>query len=144
LQTPKQQVKIAMQRLQQEPAWRVTALSSLHETEPMGPINQPNYVNAVVRLTCDLPPVTLLRRLLVLEAEQGRERDGVRWGPRVIDLDLLLCGDEVSATAELQLPHPGLLQRKFVLRPMADIDAGFILPNQKTVAQQLQALGEKV
>lgn len=141
---PQRQVQLAIKKLQQESTWEVTGVSSLYETKPMGFVLQPNYINAVVRLCTGLSPLSLLRRLLELETEQGRVRDGLRWQPRVIDLDLLLLGNEISETVEFQLPHPGLLQREFVLQPMADIDKSWVLPNGKTVAEQLQLLGEKV
>ena len=146
LDNPTQQIKQALALLKASNAWQVTGVSQLHETKPMGPADQPNYVNAVVRLQTGKSAAELLRDLLSIEVARGRVRNGTRWGPRVLDLDLLLCGNGVINTDELCLPHPGLLEREFVLQPMSDIDAEFVLPNGKTVQQQLRHLkqGEKI
>ena len=143
LNNPKQQVQAAIELLKTDGRWQVTGVSSLYETIPLGPA-QPNYINAVLRISCSLPPLDLCRALLAIEAAQGRVRDGNRWEPRVLDLDLLLCGEERVDTDELMLPHPGLFERGFVLQPMHDIDANFMLPNGRTVTQQWLEIGEKV
>ncbi len=142
LEEPYAQVQRAIHRLSQDQNWQVSGVSSLYETAPMGPI-QPNYVNAVLRMICAMPAVEILERLFFVEKEQGRIRNGDHWGPRVLDLDLLLCGEEVIQTPELQLPHPGLLDRAFVLYPMKDVDPDFVLPNGKTVTEQLLFIGDK-
>lgn len=100
----------------------VKALSSFYETEPVGYVDQPRFLNAAVLLESSLEPVALLRGLLGVERAMGREREGVvAKGPRVIDLDLLLDGDRVMSTAELTLPHPAMHERRFVLEPLAEI-----------------------
>lgn len=142
LDNPREQVSAAIELLKKGPDWDVTGVSHLHETAPMGEVEQPNYINAVVRLETDRPAAIILQALLKLEHQQGRVRDGGNWGPRVLDLDLLLCGDEVIDTETLTLPHPGLLQRSFVLAPMQDIDANFVLPNGRCVNEQLLNLQE--
>ncbi len=123
LDNPTDQVQQAIALLQVHQDYDVTGVSQLHETKPMGLADQPDYVNAVVRLNSDKAPVAILQDLLAIELQQGRVRDGTRWGPRVLDLDLLLCGDEVVNTDDLCLPHPGLLEREFVLQHMMEIAA---------------------
>ncbi|MGB6836639.1 MAG: 2-amino-4-hydroxy-6-hydroxymethyldihydropteridine diphosphokinase [Dehalococcoidia bacterium] len=105
-----------------EPLARVKEVSSLYETQPMGPQDQPPYYNAACRIVTGLGPAALLRHLKQIEREIGR-RPGPRWGPRPIDLDILLFGDEVVKEADLLIPHPGLTERAFVLVPLAEIAA---------------------
>ncbi len=101
---------------------RVVARSSLYETDPVGYLDQPAFLNAVVALDTQLEPLALLRGLLAIEKEMGRDRSsGILKGPRTLDLDLLLLGDCVLAGAELSLPHPALAERRFVLAPLAEI-----------------------
>ncbi|MEE8313220.1 MAG: 2-amino-4-hydroxy-6-hydroxymethyldihydropteridine diphosphokinase [Myxococcota bacterium] len=95
--------------------------SSLYRTEPQGDANQPWFVNAVVGLESDLAPEELLKRLQELERAAGRVRAGPHWGPRELDLDLLLVGDAVLETPDLCLPHPRFHERRFVLEPLAEI-----------------------
>jgi 2-amino-4-hydroxy-6-hydroxymethyldihydropteridine diphosphokinase len=100
----------------------IAAASSVYETEPWGPKPQGPYLNQVVRGTTKLAPKVLLSRLLEIERTLGRERDGVeRYGPRTIDLDILLYGGETLAEPELQIPHPRMMERAFVLVPLAEI-----------------------
>jgi 2-amino-4-hydroxy-6-hydroxymethyldihydropteridine diphosphokinase len=100
----------------------VVACSSLYETEPVGYHEQPVFLNAVLALETELEPLELLRAMLAVERELGRDRShGVVNGPRTLDLDLLLVGDAIVAGEELTLPHPALAQRRFVLAPLAEI-----------------------
>jgi 2-amino-4-hydroxy-6-hydroxymethyldihydropteridine diphosphokinase len=100
----------------------VTAKSSFYETEPVGFQDQPPFLNAVVAVETDLEPFDLLRAMLAIEREFGRDRNhSVLNGPRTLDLDLLMVGDCVVASTELSLPHPALAQRRFVLAPLAEI-----------------------
>jgi len=94
----------------------------------MGPQDQPDFVNAVAALSTSLAPQGLLQELLAIEVRHGRRRDGTHWGPRTLDLDLLLYGDTVLDTPGLILPHPGLHERAFVLYPLADIAPGLSVP----------------
>jgi 2-amino-4-hydroxy-6-hydroxymethyldihydropteridine diphosphokinase len=111
---------VALRRL--EPLVRIEAVSSLYETEPVGSRDQPPYYNAACRGVTGLPPRGLLRHLREVEHELGR-RTGRRWGPRPIDIDLLLYGDVVVEEPELRVPHPELPGRPFVLMPLADVAA---------------------
>ena len=115
------------------------AVSGAYETEPQGGPPQPWYTNCAVALETDLPPEALLRELQAVEDAMGRRR-GVRWGPRVIDLDLLLYGDEVRNTAELTLPHPRLHERAFALVPLAELAPGIAVPGHGPVERLARAL----
>ena len=107
----------------------VTAVSSLRETEPVGTIDQPKFVNGAALLDTQLPPVELMQALLAVEHAMGRVREGVAAkGPRVIDLDLLLYDGNVLATTELSLPHPAMHTRLFVLEPMTEIAPEMVHP----------------
>ncbi|WP_239619021.1 2-amino-4-hydroxy-6-hydroxymethyldihydropteridine diphosphokinase [Cohnella mopanensis] len=110
----------ALNRLQADTELEVLRISAAYETAPVGFTDQPSFLNMAVSLTTELDPITLLRRLLAIEQEMGRVRD-VRWGPRNIDLDLLLYGETTMDTPELTLPHPRMGQRAFVLVPLRDI-----------------------
>ena len=118
----------------------VVAMSTLRETEPVGYLDQPRCLNGVVALDTELGPRELLDVLLEVERELGRVRDGVRDGPRAIDLDLLLYDQETIEAPDLTVPHPRLHERRFVLEPLADIDPGLRIPGRGTVAELLAAL----
>ena len=110
----------ALRRL--EPLVRIEAVSSLYETEPAGPQDQPAYLNAVCRAVTGLQPRALLRHLQAVEHELGRRGAAyARWGPRPIDIDLLFYGDEVIDEEGLRVPHPELANRAFVLVPLAEL-----------------------
>jgi 2-amino-4-hydroxy-6-hydroxymethyldihydropteridine diphosphokinase len=116
-------------------------LSTIRETDPWGPVEQPRYLNAVAEIATELTPRALLERLLSVEAQLGRTRDdGVRWGPRTIDLDLLVLGDLVVDEPGLELPHPRLHERLFVLEPLAELAPELELPGRGPVAQILAKL----
>jgi 2-amino-4-hydroxy-6-hydroxymethyldihydropteridine diphosphokinase len=110
----------ALRRL--EALGRVTAVSSFHDTDPVGYEDQPRFLNAAALLETELSPIDLLHGLLAIEHAMGRDRENAPpKGPRVIDLDLLLLGDVVLQTPELTLPHPAMHERRFVLAPLAEI-----------------------
>ena len=119
------------------------ALSGLYETAPLGPADQPDYLNAVARLSTALGPEPLLDALQAVERRHGRAREGARrWGARTLDLDLLLHGDARLDTARLVLPHPGLAARAFVLAPLADLDPELVVPGEgRTVGELLARVG---
>jgi 2-amino-4-hydroxy-6-hydroxymethyldihydropteridine diphosphokinase len=110
----------AIRRLRADAELDVLRISKVYETAPIGFTDQPSFLNMAVCIGTDLDPVVLLRRLLAIEQEMGRVRD-VRWGPRNIDLDLLVHGDAFMETPELTLPHPRMGQRAFVLVPLRDV-----------------------
>jgi len=111
--------------------------SSVYETAPMGPQDQPDYLNAVVGLQTNLSALNLLGELQSIEHLHGRVRDGERWGPRTLDLDLLLYADEIIDTPTLRVPHPGIAERSFVLVPLAELAPDLIVPNKGTVSELL-------
>ncbi len=121
---------------------RVTGVSSLYETEPVGFADQPLFYNAAVELDTELGPGELLERMQEIEAAAGRRREGPRFGPRELDLDLLLYGDAVLTEGELELPHPRLAQRSFVLVPLAELSPNLVLPDGRPLRQVLADLGE--
>jgi len=119
----------------------VTHLSTYIETQPVGGPEQPNYLNAVLIGETELDSLELLRLMLKIEAELGRTRE-VRWGPRTIDLDLIVAGDEVIDTPELQLPHPRAHERAFVLEPWLEIDPTAAIPGKGLVSRLLLGIHE--
>lgn len=128
LESPLAQLAAAISRLAGLPETRLLDQSPFYRSSPLGPQDQPDFVNGVVRLETSLPPETLLDHLQAIELAQGRER-GRHWGPRTLDLDLLLYGDRVIETPRLTVPHPGLKVRDFVLRPLLDLDPELVLPD---------------
>jgi 2-amino-4-hydroxy-6-hydroxymethyldihydropteridine diphosphokinase len=135
-----QTIRCAVKLLAGEPAVELFASSRLRETEPWGPVSQPRYLNGAVELTTDLEPRELLDVLLRIETELGRVRDGERWGPRTIDLDLILYEDRVVDEPGLHLPHPRLHERAFVLEPLCDLDPELEVPGWGSVSGLLAAL----
>jgi 2-amino-4-hydroxy-6-hydroxymethyldihydropteridine diphosphokinase len=117
-----------------------TRLSQVRETEPWGYAQQPRFLNAVAEIETTLAPRRLLDHLLDVEARLGRERIGPKWGPRTIDLDLLLYGDETVDEPGLVVPHPRLVEREFVLEPLADLVPWLKIPGNGTVHDALAGL----
>ena len=118
----------------------VRRLSSLLETQPWGFVNQPKFLNAAAEIETPLSPRQLLVHLLDVERRLGRERIGPRWGPRTIDLDLLLYGDDSIDEPGLVVPHPRLTKREFALRPLAELVPALIIPGNGTVQEALAGL----
>ena len=119
---------------------RVARVSSLRETEPWGPVEQPSFLNAAAELETSLEPRALLDALLAVERSLGRVREGARYGPRTIDLDLLVYGDTVVSEPGLVLPHPRLHERRFALEPLAELDPDLVVPGHGPVSALLAAL----
>ena len=122
----------AVDLLNANPGLRVEASSRVWETEPVGGPDQPDYLNAVVRVEIDLEPRQLLAACQGVEQALGRERD-VRWGPRTIDVDVLLVGETVSRDPTLTVPHPRMLERAFVILPLLELDPDPVLPDGRRV-----------
>lgn len=133
LADPRQQVEQAIRALRALPRTSLVARSSLYRSAPYGPVAQPDFVNAVAALATGLDVADLFRRLQAIEHRQGRMR-GERWGPRVIDLDLLVFADVLIATGDLTVPHPGIAERNFVLLPLQEIAPDLIIPGLGRVA----------
>lgn len=138
LDGPGQRVEAALAGLAQLPDSMLIARSRLWHSPPMGPVAQPDYVNAAAGLLTRLAAPALLAALKSLERELGREPPVVRWGPRVIDLDLLVLGDEQRDEPGLRLPHPGLHERDFVLYPLAEFAPQLWVPGRGRVDRLLQ------
>ncbi|AAU91634.1 2-amino-4-hydroxy-6-hydroxymethyldihydropteridine diphosphokinase [Methylococcus capsulatus] len=123
-------VRTARRAIGAIPGVRELAFSSLYRSAPMGPSDQPDYVNAVMAVATSLAPQALLHALQRIERIHGRVRTGERWGPRTLDLDLLLYDDLVLDTETLRLPHPGIAEREFVLYPLAEIAPDLDIPDR--------------
>ena len=119
----------------------VVVVSAFRETEPVGYRDQPPFLNGVVAVETALPPRALLDRLLAVERALGRERRGPRFGPRTIDLDLLLYGAETVEEPGLTVPHPRLAERRFVLEPLVELDPELVLPDGRAVRELLAEAG---
>ncbi len=128
LDDPVRQVQVAYERLSTLPRSRLIARSSLYRSKPFGAVVQPAFVNAVAGVLTQLPPEELLAALRAIELAMGRAPTRERWGPRRIDLDLLVVGGAERATDVLTLPHPGIAERDFVVVPLAEIAAELVVP----------------
>jgi len=137
LDDPQTQLLRAFTKLAELPQTRLVLTSPLYVSQPFGPVKQPEFVNAVVGVLTQLDPPTLLKSLRDLETLQGRPgpEQRERWGPRVIDLDVLVYGRERRADPELTLPHPGIVERNFVLYPLADIAPDLEIPGLGRVTE---------
>ena len=134
LHTPREQLKRALNALAQLPQTQLMAVSSFYRSKPLGPQDQPDYLNAAVEISTALSPFALLDELQRIENEQGRVRLR-RWGERTLDLDILLYGDEIIQTERLTVPHYDMHNREFVIVPLAEIAPNLILPNGQKLAE---------
>ncbi len=124
----------ALERLASTPGVAVVGVSSFRETDPFGNVDQPRFVNAAAEIETSLGPRELLDRLLEVERSLGRDRSREeRWGPRTVDLDLLLYGEETVGEAGLEIPHPRLAERAFVLEPLLELDPDLRLPDGRAL-----------
>lgn len=134
LSDPQQQIINALTALENIEQSQLVAVSSLYYSRPMGPQDQPDYMNAVAALNTSLSPIELLNNLQSIEKNAGRERKGNRWGARILDLDILLFGQETINNERLIIPHYGLTLREFVLIPLAEIAPQLTLPDGKSIS----------
>lgn len=137
LHQPLQQLQTAARALRQLPHTQLIAISSLYGSKPMGPQDQPDYVNAVAQLATSLSPHQLLDALQQIEQTQGRTRKAERWGPRTLDLDILLFGELQLDDERLTVPHYGMHLREFVLYPLAEIAPSLEVPTHGPLSSLL-------
>ena len=137
LAEPQSQLRAALQTLQTLPDSRFIGCSSLYASDPLGPADQPRYVNAVAALDTRLEPHALLDQLQRIELEQGRQRKAERWGPRTLDLDILLFGERMLHDERLTVPHYHMHARAFVLYPLAELAPGLQLPDGRALTDLL-------
>ena len=146
------QVEQAIAALTDAPGLELTARSSLYRTAPVGNVDQPDFINAVVRASCRIGCYVLLEALQEIEKRFGRTRDGERFGPRSLDLDLLMYADQTVSSPQLELPHPRMHERLFVLEPLTEIEGDITVPGrgrlsvlrQACLDQRVQRLGDGV
>jgi len=123
---------------------RIINCSSLYRSAPVGYLDQADFVNAVCRLDTDLSATELLQALQEVENRAGRRRDGVRWGPRILDLDLLLYGNAVMQTESLELPHPRMHERAFVLYPLQEIAPAMDIPGRGNINKLVELCASQI
>ncbi|MGS0534798.1 2-amino-4-hydroxy-6-hydroxymethyldihydropteridine diphosphokinase [Pseudoalteromonas sp. SaAl2] len=131
LNAPREQLKNAVVALRGLPRSEFIALSHHYASKPMGPQDQPDYVNAVAAIKTALSPEQLLDLTQKIELEHGRVRKKERWGPRTLDIDILLFGEQIINTERLTVPHYGLTEREFVVYPLLEIAPNLLLPSGK-------------
>lgn len=140
LAQPLTQLRSALQAIAELPHTRLAAQSSFYASDPLGPADQPRYVNAVAALDTELAPLELLEQLQRIELEQGRVRKAERWGPRTLDLDILLFGEQLLNDERLTVPHYHMHARAFVLYPLAEIaPADLHLADGRALSELLEA-----
>lgn len=138
LENPAEQIRRARTVIAKQTNISEISFSSLYSSPPMGPQDQPDFVNAAMSVTTDLSAIELLRILQKIESDFGRVRKGQRWGARVLDLDLLLYADQQINLPDLIVPHIGLSERAFVMYPLAEIaPENLLVPGRKTIKQLL-------
>jgi 2-amino-4-hydroxy-6-hydroxymethyldihydropteridine diphosphokinase len=140
LQQPVAQLREALSRLSAEDRVDILRTSCFYHTPPWGDEQQDDFINAVVQIETSLDPVPLLQLLQSIENVMGRQRSERRWGPRLIDIDLLLYGDQQYQSDELEIPHPRMHERAFVLMPLSELDAELEIPGHGGVGKLLQQL----
>jgi len=140
LASPLDQVNAAIAALGEIPETKIASVSSFYRTPPLGPQDQPDYLNTAVALDTRLEPETLLDNTQRIELRQGRIRKEERWGPRTLDLDIMLFGDLIIHTARLTVPHYDMHNRGFMLWPLAEIAPDLIFPDGTSLTSRLQTL----
>ncbi|OAT14800.1 2-amino-4-hydroxy-6-hydroxymethyldihydropteridine pyrophosphokinase [Buttiauxella noackiae ATCC 51607] len=142
LASPLEQVTHALDAIATIPQSRVVAISSYYRTKPLGPQDQPDYLNAAVALETALSPEALLSHTQRIELEHGRVRKAERWGPRTLDLDIMLFGNLTVATPTLIVPHYDMKNRAFMLVPLLEIAPDCTFPDGKRAAEILDTLSQ--
>ncbi|MGV3001797.1 2-amino-4-hydroxy-6-hydroxymethyldihydropteridine diphosphokinase [Vibrio sp.] len=140
LAEPVEQAKRAIEALRDHPHIELIACSSLYSSTPMGPQDQPDYINAVAEIQTELSPLELLDNTQAIEQQQGRVRKEERWGPRSLDLDILLYGDQVINNERLTVPHYGMKIREFVIYPLFEIAPNLSLPDGTELKSLLDSI----
>ncbi|MDI3358921.1 2-amino-4-hydroxy-6-hydroxymethyldihydropteridine diphosphokinase [Lelliottia sp. V89_10] len=140
LASPLEQVNAAVQALSEIPQSRLVAVSAFYRTPPLGPQDQPDYLNAAVVLETALDAETLLDNTQRIELQQGRQRKAERWGPRTLDLDIMLFGEEVIHTERLTVPHYDMKNRGFMLWPLFEVAPELTFPTGESLHAILQQL----
>lgn len=133
LQNPVRQVSEALLRIKQLPHTQLKKVSSNYLSSPLGPADQPDFINCVAAISTQLTPEQLLDHLQSIENQQGRIRS-LKWGPRTLDLDILIYEDKVIQNTRLTIPHPGLKERVFFIYPLFELAPQWILPDGTTIA----------
>lgn len=141
LASPLEQVNAAVNAIGEIPQSRIVAVSSFYRTPPLGPQDQPDYLNAAVALETELDADALLDNTQRIELQQGRVRKAERWGPRTLDLDIMLFGNDVIKTARLTVPHYDMKNRGFMLWPLFEIAPALIFPDGISLQAVLDGLG---
>ena len=138
LQQPVAQLSEALYSLGETGGVEVVQISSFYQTPPWGDEQQDDFINAVAQIETSLDPIPLLHALQSIEDQMGRQRSERRWGPRLIDIDLLLYGELQYQSDELELPHPRMHERAFVLVPLSELDKTLIIPGRGSIKNLLQ------
>lgn len=140
LASPLEQVNAALAALADIPESQLVAVSDFYRTPPLGPQDQPDYLNAAVALETTLAPEALLDHTQRIELQQGRERKAHRWGPRTLDLDIMLFGEQLIHTPRLTVPHYDMKNRAFMLLPLAQIAPDLRFPDGDKLSELLEKL----
>ncbi len=142
MESPRQHIISAIQSLGEIQSTRMISSSTLYKSKPVGPQNQNDFINAVVKLDTDLEAIELLDCLQAIENEHGRVRNE-HWGPRTLDLDILMFGNKIIQNDRLTVPHPEITNRSFVLVPLAEIESACVIPEKGLVSDLLSGVDQK-
>lgn len=140
LSNPQVQVTQALQELDAIAQTKLIEHSSLYLSKPMGPSDQPDFINAVAKIATGLSAEDLLSALQIIEENHQRQRKDQRWGPRTLDLDIILYGDQQIKSKRLEIPHYGVAEREFVLIPLQELQADLIIPGKGAIAELIEEL----
>ncbi len=142
MQSPKQQIKSAIKSISEIPEIQVLKVSSLYKSKPVGPQGQNDYINAVIKIETEFMPLELLDCMQDIENQHGRIRKE-HWGPRILDLDILIFGKKIIQDKKLTIPHPEIEKRPFVLVPLAEIDSNCSIPGIGLISDLLAVNNQK-